>query len=129
MHKLTLGQALAYLEAELTVREPKHTEHLTPSETAFLQNLKNRLQKMELSQSAPQILSAIPKHECHSASPYLANNSDFFLAQLIMRKKHNPRSIDFEQPFKHLNFCFQCFEIYCQVMQDYIRERIQGAGE
>ncbi len=129
MHKLTLGQALAYLEAELTVPKPQQIEHLTPSEIVLLQNLKSRLQSMEHSRSAPQILSDVPKHECHSAHPYLADNCDFFLAHIIMRKNNYPRSADFDQPFKHLNFCFRCFVIYCQVMEDYYHTSINNIRE
>jgi|GEM_PF-2203424 len=115
MHELTLGQALAYLEIELMGRKAQPAEPFAPSENIFLQNLRSRLQNMQHSHAELLLSTDVPKHECHSATPYLADNSDFFLAHILIRKGNSGP----EPPFKHLNDCFNCFEIYCQVMQDY----------
>ncbi len=119
MQRLTLGKALAYIETEMMAKIPQNAPPLAPSDNLLLQNLKNRLQNIEHSHSVLHIVSDVPKHQCSWATPYLADNSDFFLAHLIVRNANCWHGLNLEQQFKHLNKCFNCFEIYCQVLQDY----------
>jgi hypothetical protein len=127
--ELTLGRALAYLEAERTNGKSFDAQGLAPAEKSYLNVLRERVQTMRSHDSVDEVLQALPEQCCRTETPYLAANDDFFLACFIFpcQSDGGDGSDGGERLFKHLNDCFRCFEEFCLVMLEYYHQS-QGLG-
>jgi hypothetical protein len=113
--ELSFGQALAYLKV-IDCNEELTSEGLLPeSARDYIKELcrcKNELNDDGL---IKKLFTKIPECTCQSEHPYLHDNKEFFIALLIIKSGH----YCCEQLTRHLNNCFNCFDVFCQVLRDY----------
>jgi len=123
----TAGKILAYLKTEKTTNKKNILKSISEKENYCLQSLRQQFEKISSQNLAPKIFEEIPEHECQTKQAFLKNNEDFFLCLILI----DPEDDDFDKCCTrlsgHLNNCFRCFEIFCQVMVDFYYEsqRIQ----
>ena len=110
-----IGQILAYLEAETTVNELQ----LSVTEKNFFQSMHQRLHEMNIDNSSCNNWMKIPEHECQTEKSFLEDNNEFFLSLFLNAQKQVNFDQNCLQLSKHLNNCYSCFEVFCQVMRDY----------
>jgi hypothetical protein len=67
----------------------------------------------------------IPNGSCYIDKPFLENNIEFFLRYLKIANISNSGYIDCNRFIKHLNDCYRCFDIYCDIMREYLLEKEQ----
>jgi hypothetical protein len=128
-----LGQVLA--ELQLTQKqshsgaERKKTSSLSEMEENLLAMARKRLDKIRDPASKSQIESHLVEYRCQTDQPFLEGNLDFFLALLFLSSGETQFGYC-QQFFKHLNACYQCFEIFSEVMRHYyIRLQEGNPGE
>ena len=83
-----------------------------------LSEFRSRLKDLTAGSDRNLIINALDHQECTLEAPFLKDNSDIFL--LLLFQKENPQLC--ANLGKHLNDCYQCFQIFTQVMQDYYQE-------
>ena len=86
-----------------------------PEDINFIRKFED---KTALSQFRNHIIKKLDRNECSFEAPFLKDNSDLFL--LLLFQKEIPELCT--NLGKHLNDCYQCFQIFSQVMQDYYQE-------
>ena len=112
---ISLGQALAYLQAMNDNKLPRASKSLSESAKKYINDLdrfRNNLHNKEL---IKDIFAEIPEHTCQADKSYLSNNLEFFIALLVIQTEHH----SCERLIKHLNSCYNCFDVFCQVFRDY----------
>ena len=117
-NELKLGQALAYLHTEMASEEV-HDKPLFFHHEAYVRNLYQNLTSLKKHDNISGIFESIPRSCCSPSKPFLSNNEDFFLAYtFLMSRPENMKKYS-SNIMRHLNSCIWCFDIFCQVMQDY----------
>ena len=127
-----LGQALA----ELQLRQKQSNNNvieggkaLSEVEEKLLAIAQKRLDKIRDHAASSQIAERLAEYRCQTDQPFLENNLDFFLA-LLFSSSGETQFGYCQQFFKHLNVCYQCFEIFSEVMRHYyIRLQERNPGE
>ena len=112
---LSFGQALAYLKAIDSDQEQTSIKSLPESARNYIHELTGCKSKLNNEGIIKKLLTAIPEYTCQSTDPYLQNNREFFIALLVMKSGH----FCCDQLTRHLNNCFNCFDVFCQVLRDY----------
>ena len=114
---IKLGKSLAHLR--LVDEFPEDIDFIRKfeDETALSQ-FRNRLKDLSGSPDRNYIIEKLDQTECCFEAPFLKDNSDLFL--LLLFQKEIPALCT--NLGKHLNDCYQCFQIFSQVMQDYYQE-------
>ena len=112
--KLTLGKALAYLNAGRIAEK-----QLSALSKEYLQRLSERWKSIVSSEDVDSILKSVPENCCHSEKPHLADNEDFFLARILVSPVAGDSSKNCLRLMSHLNECFRCFEEFCWVFGEY----------
>jgi hypothetical protein len=79
---------------------------------------KDRLKDLSTNSEYNLIIEKLDHNECSLDAPFLKDNCDLFL--LLLFRKEIPQLCT--NLGKHLNDCYQCFQIFSQVMQDYYQE-------
>jgi hypothetical protein len=115
----TLGQLLAYLGAEVTDDKAHVMSQLSVGDEMYLQTLRKRIDEISSEDQAANIAVKIPKIRCQSEKPFLIKNEDFFLSLFVIGHQKGGNEKYCKQLSKHLNDCFQCFEFFTKVLQDY----------
>jgi hypothetical protein len=112
---ITLGQALAYLHAMDKNELLKASKSLSESAKKYINDLDRFRNDPHSKELIKDIFAEIPEYTCHSDKSYLNNNFKFFIALLIIQSEHH----SCERLIKHLNSCYNCFDVFCQVFRDY----------
>ena len=113
--EISLGQALAYVKAMNGETPPGGGKLLSDSAQSYINNLCRFRNDLNDDQLINGIFAAIPEYTCQSSKSFLTNNFKFFIALLIIRSEN----YSCERLIKHLNSCYSCFDIFCQVLRDY----------
>ena len=117
--KLTFGGALASLAYERDYGEITALFKLNESDKVYLDNLRNRCEKLQRKNNWEKLCDEIPEQRCVSSRPFFEQNVDFFITYLVILKKHELEYKQSDKLINHLNNCFWCFEYYCKVMQNF----------
>jgi hypothetical protein len=118
---LTLGEALAILAIERRVANGNHG-HVPPLSAPgenYLQALRERAQALSLPENFEVVFNALPVHRCETEKTFLAENEDFFLAYFLASSNPANGGNACLKLLKHLNDCFECFEEFSAVLQNY----------
>ncbi|MGH7453376.1 MAG: hypothetical protein ACRENG_18645 [bacterium] len=118
---LTLGRALAVLEAERNAVPPGNSPPFPPSDCDYLQTLRERLQALRQTEQSRMMFAFIPAHDCETEKSYLADNVDFFLMCFLIKPQAEDGGNDCQRLFMHLNDCFLCFDEFSLVTRDYFQ--------
>jgi hypothetical protein len=113
--EISLGQALAYLQAMNSNESHKASKSLSDSAKKYINDLNRFRSDPHNEELIKDIFSKIPEHTCRSDKSYLSNNFQFFIALLVIQSEH----YSCERLIKHLNSCYSCFDVFCQVFRDY----------
>ena len=113
--EITLGQALAYLQAMDRNELPKASKSLSESAKKYINDLDRFRNDLHNEELIKDIFADIPEHTCQADNSYLSNNLKFFIALLIIQSEQH----SCERLIKHLNSCYNCFDVFCQVFRDY----------
>jgi hypothetical protein len=114
---IELGKSLAHLR--LADEFADNTNFIYKFEDKEeLSEFRNRLIDLTTSPDRNLIIHKLDHSECTFEAPVLKDNSDLFL--LLLFQKEIPELCS--NLGKHLNDCYQCFQIFSQVMQDYYQE-------
>lgn len=114
---INLGKSLAHLR--LVDEFAEDTDFISKFEDKTeLSQYRNRLNYLSASPDRNLIIEKLDQNECSFEAPFLKDNSDLFL--LLLFQKEIPQLCT--NLGKHLNDCYQCFQIFSQVMQDYYQE-------
>jgi len=116
---LTLGEALAILAVESRVADGNHGQAFAGPAESYLQGLRERAKTLRSSENLPAIFKAVPAQRCEMEKTFLAENEDFFLAYFLVSAPSANGGAACWDLFKHLNDCFECFEEFSSVMQNY----------
>ncbi|MEJ2052542.1 MAG: hypothetical protein P8X42_01365 [Calditrichaceae bacterium] len=115
--KIDIGKTLAHLRlADESAEDTEYIRHFKDKDE--LSQFRNRLKDLTKSPDRKLIIDKLDEKECSIESPYLKDNTDLFLILLFQTEIPELCS----NLGRHLNDCYQCFEIFTQVMQDYYRE-------
>lgn len=121
----SLGEALALLAAE---QQAASIDRPATPEAASLESMRARLQEIAAGGLAGVILTSLPLHRCHTDNPFLRHNQDYFLSSFLLKKPGAQNiPIDCNRLFTHLNNCYPCFEVFCEVTQAYFHKSQQLA--
>lgn len=127
-----LGQALAELQLRQTQSNNSagrgKTEPLSEAEEKWLEIAQKRLDKISSSTSRSQVEKHLVEYRCQTDQPFLEDNLDFFLA-LLFSSSGETKFGHCRQFFRHLNACYQCFEIFGEVMRHYYIRLQEGNPE
>lgn len=116
----SLGEALAMLAAEQQAASIDRPAPPSAQEAAYLTFMRARLQEITAHDLAGAILTSLPSHRCHTDSPFLLHNQDYFLSRFLVKKRGAQKvPADCKRLFTHLNNCYPCFEVFCEVTQAY----------
>ena len=120
---LRLGWILALLEQSDDINHPP----LSQEQRRHIERM--RAQFLDVSSGAEGQRSSnnIPRSTCPVDTPFLSGNEDFFLGVFLNQHK-DPVCLDLAV---HMNRCYACFEIFCQVLRDYYnqREKLRGVDK
>jgi hypothetical protein len=116
---LTLGEALAILAVESRVADGNHGQTFAGPAESYLQRLRERAQTLRSPENLAAIFNAVPAQRCEIEKTFLAENEDFFLAYFLASASSANGGSSCWNLFKHLNDCFECFEEFSNVMQNY----------
>jgi hypothetical protein len=113
--EISLGQALAYVKVMGGEEIPMGGGLLSDSAQNYIKSLCRFRNDLNNDQSIQGIFAAIPEYTCQSSKSFLTNNFKFFITLLILRSEN----YSCEKLIKHLNSCYNCFDVFCQVLRDY----------
>jgi hypothetical protein len=113
--EISLGQALAYVKAMGAEVTPKGKKLLSDSAQNYINSLCHFRNDLNNDQSLQRIFAGIPEYTCQSSKSFLTNNFKFFIALLLLHSEN----YSCEKLIKHLNSCYSCFDVFCQVLRDY----------
>lgn len=117
--QLTLGMALAHIDAEIKSETICNRSGLSETDANYLQSLRQRRESILSLDCTEKIFNALPKYCCQTELPHLAENIDLFIARFLIYPEEVHKSKLCKKLSKHLNDCFRCFEEFCQVLRDY----------
>ena len=128
-----LGSVLA--ELKIHRREPDSIKvkrdvvrSLSQTEKEILKIAIKRLETLATSPGKLWLSEHLVEYRCQTDKPFLQGNLDFFLLLLFGRSDVQGRQC--QQIFRHLNFCYRCFEDFSEVMRYYyLRLREHDPGE
>jgi hypothetical protein len=115
--EISLGQALAYVKAMCGEATPMGEKLLSDSAQNYINSLCSFRNDLNNDQSIQGIFAGIPEYTCQSSKSFLTDNFKFFIVLLILRSEN----YSCERLIKHLNSCYNCFDVFCQVLRDYFR--------
>ena len=116
---MRLGFALAHLAVEITTERVSNWPELNEHQKNSLQTLRDRRQEILSNASVDRIFKAIPAYACQTEKTYLLNNEEFFIAHFLITTEDGKADKYCERLSRHLNDCYTCFELFCDVMRDY----------
>lgn len=116
---MRLGFALAHLAVEIKTNKVPDRPELNEDQKNSLQTLRDRWQEILSNASVDRIFKAIPAYACQTEKTYLLNNEEFFIAHFLITTEDGKADKYCERLFRHLNDCYTCFELFCEVMRDY----------
>ncbi len=116
---MRLGFALAHLTVEITTARVSNWPELNEHQKNSLQTLRDRREEIISNASVNRIFKAIPAYACQTEAAYLLNNEEFFIAHFLITNQNSKADKYCERLYRHLNDCYTCFELFCEVMRDY----------
>jgi len=129
--ELSIGQALAYAIADIQDIRMENLKINSKSKD-YLNKIKERYLILKNSpKELENIIDIVPRTCCPSDIPFLKNNSDFFIAFLLLCE-NNKKNLNTSPHFiKHLNDCYWCFKSYNKFIRDfyYTSQKIKGGNE
>ncbi len=132
---LSLGMALAYIEAEEFHDQLIDKSNFTQNDADFYRDIKSQFAALKKDTPKIQLYKMIPQHRCNSLEPFVKNNKQFFLAYIMTNNIYFNNEFA-DKTMEHLNNCYWCFETFFSTMQEYyvtssnlISERIKGEPE
>ena len=117
-NSITLGHALAILEAELNSVNSLPKADLSENEQKYLQKLRNRTKVISDDCRIAEILHST-FNKCCSGRACITDNEDFFLAYLLNSLSNENSINECLQVMENINSCFVCFEAFWPVIRDY----------
>jgi len=127
---LSTGQALAIIVQDT---QNIHTDHvkINDEDKEYFQQIKDRY--VELTNNpveSAKIINTVPLKGCPAGKPFLENNTDFFIAYIILSENNNKNLNTTPQLIRHLNDCYWCFKDYNNFIKDYYytSQRYKGEG-
>lgn len=109
-----LGSALALLKADNNNIPALNGRPANKNVT----DLRMRFIALHSAGKEARLFNNIPEGMCYGGKPFLAENTDFFLALFLNESEHAACS----KLIKHLNDCYACFEIFTAIVRDYYRK-------
>lgn len=109
-----LGMALALLKTGRDSIPPFRGQ----SGESYVKDLRIRSIALKSARGEARLFNNIPEGACYTDKPYLADNTDFFLALFL----NESDSAACSKLITHLNNCYSCFEIFTGVVRDYYRQ-------
>lgn len=117
--KLTIGNAIAFLESGLPVEQIVTARQLHSHDQLLLRELEGHLHTLQQMQSFNELAQKIKDSHCNPDLPLLQREPGLLLLFTMQTQQH-PDFDSLSQHFiHHLNSCFWCFEIYSQTIQEY----------
>jgi len=112
----TLGAALAILVSESRLANGNEEKAWVEPAASYLRSLRERVRILNSPEKLEAIFNGLPAQQCETQKTFLAENEDFFLAYFLA----GPNAANgCGNLFRHLNNCFDCFEEFSGVMQQY----------
>jgi len=68
------------------------------------------------------LLNGVPDSRCNPESR-LVGNKEFFTAYLLEYRSNDEHQQHCKKLSRHLNDCFQCFEVFSDVVRDYLHNK------
>ena len=128
MTNFSIGWALAFIANDcpikqsdgLILKDEDKKKFNTIKDRFF--DLKNKPDEMD------KIISTVPQKCCPPGAPFLKNNTDFFIAFIILSENNKNDIKSTPQLIKHLNDCYWCFENYNNFIRDfyYTSQKLMG---
>ncbi|MFQ5708741.1 MAG: hypothetical protein ACE5HO_14895 [bacterium] len=119
--KLTLGRALAILKNNGSPEAVQST--ISSQEAKLFQSLRDRRESLLAApEEVERVLQSIPPHCCREEQPRLHENTDFFVAYVLIEPRNGRNDNHYLRLMKHLNDCYRCFEEYSAILRDYYNQ-------
>ncbi len=125
---LSIGQALAIIIHD---RQNKHIDYLklNNQDKDYINTIKDRYLDLDNKpDELEKIINTVPGEDCPADMPFLKNNTDFFIAYIILSEK-NQKNLNTTPHFiKHLNDCYWCFKNYNKFIREFYftTQKIKG---
>lgn len=116
---MSIGQVLAVILYEIQNKNINHLK-LNEEDKEFFYKIKNRYHELNNQPGMPEkIINTVPRAGCSADKPFLKNNTEFFIAYIILSDNNQKNLNTTPHLIQHLNDCYWCFESYNNFIRDF----------